>query len=184
MTDRQELRELLLGGLAPKDADDLEERIFADDALYEEIAAEHEILVEEYVAESLTDEDASRFERQRSLSPELAAKVAELRDLKTLLKRRNDGGPGGAVKTLAFGSPLLTAIAACLIGLVFLLCVQWRQNSHLHTELAQRIPGPQTYSEDDPGKGRSETRALCFSLLELCGVRKTSLTLRSRQVRR
>jgi hypothetical protein len=142
MTYRQKRREFLLGGLAPKDADAMEERMFADDAFYEELDEEHEALAEEYVAKSLAGEEAARFERQRSLSPELANKVAELRDLKTLLERRREARSGGAAAR-SFLRPLPVVMAVCLFGLAISACVQWRESRRLRAELAQRVEEPQ-----------------------------------------
>jgi len=144
MTDRRRLREFLLGGLASGDADALEERMFTDDALYQQLEEEHEALVEEYVADSLTGEDAARFERQRNLSPELALRVAELRSLKTLLERGREEHKTGAAAAGQFWRPLPVAMAVCIFGLVLLFCLQWRQNQRLQAELALKVEAPQS----------------------------------------
>jgi len=149
MTERRRLREFLLGGLAPGDAEALEERMFEDDAVYHELDKEHEALVEEYVAGSLTDEDAARFERQRRLSPEIATEVTYLRDLKTLLKRRKGSGVNVA-GTRSIWRPLPVAISVCILGLLFLFGLQWRQNRRLGAELAQMAAEPHTAAKSIP----------------------------------
>jgi hypothetical protein len=135
--DRRELREFLLGGLAQADAEALEERIFEDDAAYGQLEEERAELIEEYVAESLSAEDAARFERQRRQSPELAREVAELRDLKVLLERKRDRRKGGFVgAAFAWRSAAMT-MAVCLCLLVLAVGVQWRANHRLAGELAR-----------------------------------------------
>jgi len=142
MTDRRELREFLLGGLAPADAEALEERMFAEDALYQELEEERSILIEEYVAKSLTAQDAARFERQIRESPELAREIAGLRDLKVLLQRRSRSRTAGfAAATLAW-RPLPAALAGCVLLLAVALCVQWRENRRLSTEVARVTHAP------------------------------------------
>jgi len=150
MTERRRLREFLLGGLAPGDAEALDERMFEDDAVYHELEEEHEALLDEYVAESLTDEDAARFERQRSLSPEMTAKVTDLRDLKTLLERRSERRGGGVAATRFAWRPMPMAISVCILGLLFLFWGQWRQNRRLSAELAQKVEEPQAAAKPTP----------------------------------
>jgi hypothetical protein len=150
MTDKQTLREFLLGGLEPKDADALEGRMFADDAMYQEMDEEREALVEAYLDESLTGKDAARFERQQSLSPELAAQVIGLRDLKKLLHRSREQRGSGAVERGSIWRPLPVAMTACLLALVLLSCLQWRENRRLHTEFAEKAKEPQAGTKSLP----------------------------------
>jgi len=150
MTDKRRLREYLLGGLAPMDAEALEERMFSDDALHEEMVEEHEALVEEYVAKSLMGEDAARFEVQRNQSPELALKVAELQDLTTLLARGRERGSGRGMSTRFSSRTLPAVMAVGLLGVMLAFCIQWRENWRLRAELSRRVEEPRATSTATP----------------------------------
>jgi hypothetical protein len=109
------------------------------------------------VADALTGEDSARFERQRSLSPEITTKVADLRDLKTLLERRREERGGDAAAARSLWRPLPVAIAVCMLGLLLSFCIQWRENRRLSAELAQKVEQPQAAAKPVPVQaGRTE----------------------------
>jgi hypothetical protein len=173
-TERQQLREFLLGGLSPEVAEDLEERMFAEAALYQALDEERAALIEEYVEERLPGEDSARFERQRTLSPELAREVEQLRDLRTLLKRRQESAVSSVRSSRFFLRPLPVVMAVCLSLLALAVCVQWKDNRRLRAELAQTAKAPQSVVKAAPVPAGQAQEVLFLAAAVLRGPQDVS----------
>lgn len=122
---QQQIRELLLGGPLPpdrststRDDDDFETRLFADDALYQQVREEQETLIEEYVCGELSSNDERRFRAQCERSSTLRARVDEFRTLRSALERRRTRLAGSHKSRAAWPRllwPSLATIAAVLL---------------------------------------------------------------------
>ena len=83
-TDSGELRRYLLGDLADEAAAAVEQNYFARPDMLDRVwAAEYE-LVDDYVADRLTPDERSRFERHYLSTPEHRARVAVARELRAV----------------------------------------------------------------------------------------------------
>lgn len=80
---REDFVAYLLGRLAEPERERLEERFFADTALFDELTAAEDELVDDYAAGRLAEPDRTRFEEYYLASPERAEKVAAARQLRT-----------------------------------------------------------------------------------------------------
>jgi hypothetical protein len=85
--DHEQMRQYLLG-LDTNGLDDLESRMFADDALYLALQEEQDALIDDFLSGQLTPDEARRFREQCDLSFTLRQKVAESRDLRAALEKR------------------------------------------------------------------------------------------------
>jgi hypothetical protein len=85
--DHEHIRDYLLG-LDSSGLDDLENRMFADDALYLALQEEQDALIDDFLSGQLTPDEARRFREQCDLSITLRQKVAEFRDLRAVLEKR------------------------------------------------------------------------------------------------
>jgi len=68
-------RDHLLGRLREAELDRADERSISDRAYFEELTAEEQLLIEEYVSGDMSAEDQRDFERQTSIRPELRERV-------------------------------------------------------------------------------------------------------------
>jgi len=89
-TDRRQLRDYLLGRLPEDLATQFDARLFANDALRQELEEEQNLLVEDFVYQRLAEEEARTFEEQCARSSLLRKKVASLRVLLSALERQHD----------------------------------------------------------------------------------------------
>jgi hypothetical protein len=92
-TDRRQLRSYLLGRLPEDQAVYLDSRLFAADALRQELEDEQDSLIEDFVYQRLTEEDERTVLEQCATSQPLREKVASLRVLLAALERQPDSSP-------------------------------------------------------------------------------------------
>ena len=140
MQEKRQLREFLLGGLSSADAQELEERMFAEDALYRELEEERSALIEDYATGELPGEDAERFKEQCDKSPDLMQQVEQLHLLKGLLAQREDKREAIASSSrFSRSAKWLTPALATVVGLLIIVAyVQWSHNRRLGLELAMK----------------------------------------------
>lgn len=91
----EELSQYLLGRLAEPDRERIEERFFSDTALFDELTAAEDELVDGYLLGRLTPSDHRQFEQYYLASPERAGKVAAARQLRAWIdsQQRNNSPP-------------------------------------------------------------------------------------------
>src|ERR1700679_4373851 len=92
-TDRQQLRDYLLGRLPEDLAVQFDSRLFADDALRQELDEEQHSLIEDFIYERLTETEERTFQEQCPQSPLLREKVESLRVLLSALARQHNSTP-------------------------------------------------------------------------------------------
>jgi hypothetical protein len=92
-TDRQDMRDYLLGTLPPDRQTVLEERILGDQGVYEELMAVEDELIDQYVAGSLSKLEQHRFETHFLITPERQKKLGFGRLLKRYLNDRPAAAP-------------------------------------------------------------------------------------------
>lgn len=80
--DQDEIRRYLLGRVPPQDLPALEERIFVDSELYEELSIVEVELIDEYLRGELAPSDRERFESHFMAAPERREKMRFARALK------------------------------------------------------------------------------------------------------
>jgi hypothetical protein len=71
--DDRQLRQYLLGMLPEEASLAMEERLFNDAELFEQVVASRKLLLQDYARKRLTSEESAQLEKQLALSPELAA---------------------------------------------------------------------------------------------------------------
>lgn len=90
-----ELRDYLKGNLSEEEQSRLEERIFSDDRLFEDLIAEEDDWIDSYVAQRMTPQERNRFEALILQNPELKKKVelaANLRRYLLEVSRKREHG--------------------------------------------------------------------------------------------
>ena len=163
MQENQHLREFLLGGLSSVEAQELEERMFQEEAFYRTLEAERSALIEEYAEGFLTAADAKRFEEQCALSPELALQVDEFRLLKRCLTEVNDPAAAGGARHAAWNRrALIPILATCICLLTIATSIVWWKNRSLRLELASRTRQAETHSFAQGAAPPSEHEAVLF----------------------
>jgi hypothetical protein len=163
MQENQHLREFLLGGLSSVEAQELEERMFQEEAFYRTLEAERSALIEEYAEGVLTAADARRFEEQCALSPELALQVDEFRLLKKCLTEVNDPAVAGGAKQAAWNRrALIPILATCICLLTIAISIVWWKNRGLRSELTNRARQTETYTVAPGAAPPSEHEAVFF----------------------
>jgi len=110
-TDRQQLRNYLLGRLPEDLAVQFDARLFADDALCQELTNEQDSLIEDFVYQRLTEEEQRIVQEQCASSLPLREKVASLRILLSALERQLDPSPTPSFLNL---KQILTVLAPAL----------------------------------------------------------------------
>lgn len=141
MTDRTMIldpkatRRYLLGRMADAERDELEKRLLAEDAAYEDVLATEDELIDEYLAGGGSSADRRAFEERLLPHARIRERVAYVRRLRTLaaeaaaageaVRPREAGAPWGERVAAALGlgrlapSPAFaTAMAAALVLLV------------------------------------------------------------------
>jgi hypothetical protein len=135
-TVRQETREYLLGHLPAHAADELDARLFAEDDLLSEVQSEEDALIEDFLRDKLTDEEATSFRAQIARSPALQEKVGALRILLGTLERWSTRishpAPSRFPWILFWVSPALTII---LCFVIVLYVKESRRNIKLNAQL-------------------------------------------------
>lgn len=109
----------LLGQLSDAEAEELEKRYFADDALFAELEAVETDLLDEYVRGELDSEERAAFEGLLATSPSLKSRVASASSLHRVLDSREAASPSTSrprnpLPTLAAAAVLLAALGSAL----------------------------------------------------------------------
>jgi hypothetical protein len=139
-TERQELREYLLGQLPEDAANELDARLFSDDDLLGELQDEQDSLIEHYLRGRLTEKESAFFGAQIARSPSLQEKVDSLRVLLAVLEKQ----PARSTSRLSrFAILLSPAFAIMLCIVAFLYVRESRRNSDLSSQLLALSPAPQ-----------------------------------------
>jgi len=73
--DHSEFRQYLLGQLSDETRDQLEERLFSDDEVFQELLATEDELIEAAIGKELTTAEADRFEKHFLITPERKEKL-------------------------------------------------------------------------------------------------------------
>jgi hypothetical protein len=134
--ERQRLREYLLGKMPEDVAAELDARLFADNALLDELEQERQSLIEDFVGSRLTVEEAALFQAQLSRSPELRQKVDEFREFLQALQRQTPVPENRRASLLSRVFLLLSPAFAILLCAVSPLYVkELHRNADLHAQL-------------------------------------------------
>jgi hypothetical protein len=112
-TSRLAARRYLLGTSTPQQGDEIELVYFADDSALDEVGAEEEALIEDYLAGVLPREDQEQFERHYLRSPIHRDRVETIRRLSAVRRLpRTEPASGHAPRRPTLG---WLAIAATLV---------------------------------------------------------------------
>jgi hypothetical protein len=147
-TERQQLRDYLLGQLPEDAANELDARLFADDDLLREFQEEQDALIEDFLGDRLIEKEAAFFRAQIARSQSLQEKVASLRVLLSALEaqstRVSHPTPSRYPQFLLVISPAL-AIMLCFV--LFLYVRESHKNVSLNSQLltAPHVPTPITH---------------------------------------
>jgi len=143
-TDRQQLRDYLLGQLPEDTANELDARLFAEDDLLREFRYEQDALIEDFLSNRLIEKEAAFFREQIARSPSLQGKVASLRVLLLALDaqstRVSHPDPSRYSQYLLVISP---ALAVMLCFVIFLYVHESHKNVGLNSQL---LTGPHIHS--------------------------------------
>jgi hypothetical protein len=140
-TDRQQLRDYLLGRLPEDLAVQFDSRLFADDALRQELDEEQHSLIEDFIYERLTETEERTFQEQCAQSPLLREKVASLRVLLSALERQHDSTPKSfSLSFKQFFTLLSPALALLLCVAAFLYVRERHRTATLVSQVAAPIP--------------------------------------------
>jgi hypothetical protein len=138
------LSDYLLGKLPDAEAEGLEERFFADDAVFEELLAAEGELIDRYVDGELSRPDRARFEARLSRSPEWRRRVDSARALRRAARGalptrrgwREALGEWIAAPRLQLG--LAAATVLLVIGVAWLAA----KNARLRAAVRHAAPAP------------------------------------------
>jgi len=149
--DERNVQRFLLGDLSEQDRVELEERIFRDDAFYQQVLALQEELADDYAHGNLSADDRRRFESYFLRSPRRRERVGFATALSRALtveaasQARSEGAPSifsrvASVSAAFFGARPL-AMAASFAGLALLAFACWLfvQNRQLSTHAEQAL---------------------------------------------
>jgi hypothetical protein len=146
-TERQELREYLLGELRADAAEELDARLFAQDHLLDELQDEQDALIEDYLNDLLKESEASSFRAQVARSPSLQERVASFQILLEVLERKSTRVSNSAASRLprlfVWLSP---ALAILLCFAIVLWASESRKNVKLKTQVVALSQIPQAIS--------------------------------------
>jgi hypothetical protein len=135
-TERQELREYLLGQLRTDAADELDGRLFAQDDLVRDLQDEQDALMEDFLCDRLTGSEAASFRAQMARSPSLQEKVSSLRIYLEALKRQSTRVPHPSAprfpRLLLWVSSALAVMLCLAIGMYV---NETRRSSKINDEL-------------------------------------------------
>jgi len=99
-TERR-LLEYLLGRMSEEERVELEERLFGEDDLDEELLATTDDLIHAYLSGALSSDDRVRFEAHVLASPDHRERLAFVRDLLSAMERMSEEGVGAAAARAA-----------------------------------------------------------------------------------
>jgi hypothetical protein len=140
-TDRRQLRDYLLGRLPEDLAVQFDSRLFADDALRQELDEEQHSLIEDFVCHRLTETEERTFREQCTRSPLLREKVGALRVLLSALERQQDSTPASFSLSLKqFLTLLSPALALLLCFAAFLYARERHRNTAQISQVAAPVP--------------------------------------------
>ena len=165
MSERELLREFILGGLPTAEAEALEERLFHDGDLYEACEEERLDLIESFVAGELYGDEAIRFNQQCERSPELLQKVEHLRLLRIVLRQKSEMRKAAPLFyrtgwNLNWLLPTFALVAAFLIAI---LAVHYHRDESVASQLAAKSQQPQPgTSGTQSGTAPSQSEAVAF----------------------
>jgi hypothetical protein len=148
-TERQELREYLLGQLPEDAANELDALLFMDDDLLRELQDEQDALIEDFLKDRLMEKETTSFRAQITRSPSLQGRVDALRVLLAALERQSTRvshpAPPRFARLFLLISPVL-AIMLCFV--IFLYVRESRKNVNLNSQLLplSRVPQPIAHS--------------------------------------
>jgi anti-sigma factor RsiW len=135
----QKVVSYLLGKLTPEECLDLEERLFTDDELNEELAASADDLIHAYLDGQLSAEDRARFEAHFLASPRRRERVVFVRDLLTAIGRVAAEAPPVPARTRRH--PWELAAAAALVAAALIASLQ-RRPAKNDAQVASASPAP------------------------------------------
>ncbi len=149
-TDRQMLREYLLGALPEDLASDLDARLFAEDELHRQLQEEQDALIEDFVYARLARNEEAVFQSQCARSPLLQRKVQSFRNFLSALESQSNPAPLWKAPYFSLPRFLAPALALmlCVAGVLYLK--ELRRNAVLTSQLqaSSRAPGPITPAID------------------------------------
>jgi hypothetical protein len=157
------IRDYLLGDLSEQEFEQVEQRLMSDDDLYQQLLLAEDDLIDEYVADTLSDQERAKFSRRFLHVPELrrdVKSVMALREhaLQTASRASARDSPVPQPFSLLnwlrkfFGRPTVgVAFAAALLAAVAVAVWLGTQNSRLRSQVeqlqARREPPPTPQSE-------------------------------------
>jgi Putative zinc-finger len=111
------LVQYLLGRMPEQERAELEERLFTDEELDEQLLATTDDLIQAYLAGTLPEEDRSRFESHFLSSPENREHLALMRDLLPVVERAAvpERAPRARPRTLAAAAVVVLAVVVALV---------------------------------------------------------------------
>ena len=149
--DRNRIRSYLLGGLTDSERQVIEERIFTDPAFLDDVSMAEEELLEDYVFEILSKEEAEKFAGRLLLTPE---QIQRWEKTKALKKYFDNGekkvAPPPPVSFFRRINPAAgVAVAAVLILAIGLLVWTFRVTPLEQTIARLNDPGSQPEMQSD-----------------------------------
>jgi hypothetical protein len=149
-TDRQMLREYLLGALPEDLASDLDARLFSEDELHGQLQEEQNALIEDFVYGRLAPDEEAAFQSQCARSPLLQRKVESFRNFLSALESQSNQAPLWKVPYFSLPRFLAPALALMLCVASLLYLKELRRNAVLISQLqaSSRAPGPLTPALD------------------------------------
>lgn len=149
MADEPDLVRFLFGDVPAGQRAQIEDRIFGDAGLFEDLCALEEEFVRDYLRRELYPEEEAAFEARLAVSPDLRRRVETARALMVALGTPSVSGPDAAVAArrrpwwatiLAFPRPSYTLACVC-VTVVALIGAMWFgfDNRRLRTQLTGSI---------------------------------------------
>ena len=115
------LKEFVLGGLAPAQREEMDERLLTDPDFHAEVQATGDDLIQAYLADELAQPDRERFESFFLASPRRRERVAFMRSLLAAADAGQSGRTQSGAAAATPGRPLPTSLlpwaAALVVGL-------------------------------------------------------------------
>ena len=120
-----ELRQYLLGTLAPSRQENLEQRLLTETAVYEELLATEDELVDKYLTNQLGEIDRKRFESHFAVSEDHQRKIVFGKTFRSYLESISSKYELAVKEKPAFSRRPLIATSIILTMLVMALVLAW-----------------------------------------------------------
>jgi len=138
----------LLGGLSEQPADELDARLFAGEDLHRDLQDEQDLLIEDFLAGRLTEDENASFSAQIARSPLLQEKVGSFRILLAALERQTARVSRPVPSRFSrFAILISPALATMLCIAIFLYVREFRKSAGLNAQLQALSHAPQAVSE-------------------------------------